>query len=263
VGSYDKTIRIFDVRTQEEKAVLAGHDGSIHSVALAPDGKILASAGRDQVLHLWDVAKKERVFTAQTKYDRPVVRFTPDGKTLAVAGLSDGVQLLDVQTKVVRDTLKSERGVEAIDITPDGKFLAMAYVDIQVWDLTTRKERVFAGGHKGMITAVALSADGKVLASGSADETIKLWDVETGKVRMTIPQRRSVVDMVMTPDGKLLASAGLAEGTIRLWNTRTGKEIDTIEPGGHLLIGHDGKTLIAGAGRSWVKVWDLPDVDGQ
>jgi hypothetical protein len=80
VGSYDKTVRIFHVPTQKEIAVLAGHDESIHSVAMSPDGQLLASAAKDRLIRFWNVDRKERVHTLQTKSERPVVRFLPDGK---------------------------------------------------------------------------------------------------------------------------------------------------------------------------------------
>jgi WD40 repeat protein len=104
---------------------------------------------------------------------------------------------------------------------------------------------------------VALTADGKTVASGSADSTIRMWAVETGKARLVIPQSRPVVSMVMTPDGRLIASAGLTEGKIRLWSGTSREEVAVLDTFGPLVIAGDGKILVTGAGRQWVHVWDL------
>jgi hypothetical protein len=63
--------------------------------------------------------------------------------------------------------------------------------------------------------------------------------------------------MVMTPNGRLIASAGLTEGKIRLWSGTSGEEVAVLDTFGPLVIARDGKTLVTGAGRQWVYVWDL------
>jgi tricorn protease-like protein len=262
IGSYDKTVRVYDVRAHKEIAVLAGHDGIVCSVALAPDGKSLASAGRDRVVHLWDLARKERLHTIEAKSEQPVVQFMPDGKALAIAGWGDGVRLLDVATKKVIATAEYDGEVNHFAITPDGRFVAMANRDIRVWDLSTRKESARLNSHAGIIGDVAMSADGSVVASGNTDGTIQLWDVKTGEVRRTLKERNCVTRLIVTDDGRRLASGAQQQGKIRLWDAGTGRHIAALPMFGPMLFTPDGKTLVAGEDRHWVKSWDLSQLPG-
>src|SRR5262245_52174888 len=96
------------------------------------------------------------------------------------------------------------------------------------------KERASFGGHTAVVSSVAVTADGKTLASGSYDTTIKLWDLPTGKE--TAPLRghtAAVYAVAFAPDGKTLAS-GSHDDTARLWDVRTGKEIATLKHAYHV-----------------------------
>jgi tricorn protease-like protein len=88
----------------------------------------------------------------------------------------------------------------------------------------TGKERVTLKGHKDVVRSVTYSPDGKTLASGSADQTIKLWDVQTGKEQATV-QAKSMIAVAYSPDGKTLA-LGNADQTIKLWDLPTAKQAD-------------------------------------
>src|SRR5438105_4935380 len=87
--------------------------------------------------------------------------------------------------------------------------------------------------HKGSVLSVAFSPQGKVLASGSRDKTIKLWDAKSGKLLQTLEQPDQVYSVAFSRNGAWMASAG-ADKVIRLWDIRTAKVIRVFE--GHTAI---------------------------
>jgi hypothetical protein len=131
--------------------------------------------------------------------------------------------------------------------------------------LVQGRERNRLEGHSKSVNSVSFSPDGKTLASGSYDKTIKVWNLETGKEIRTLNGHSNTVNSVsFSPDGKTLAS-GSHDKTIKLWNLETGKEIRTLN--GHsntvnsVSFSPDGKTLASGSGDNTIKLWNLSELE--
>ncbi|NET74532.1 MAG: WD40 repeat domain-containing protein, partial [Sphaerospermopsis sp. SIO1G2] len=112
-----------------------------------------------------------------------------------------------------------------------------------------------------LVYSVIYNPDGKTLASGSYDETIKLWNVETGKeIRTFKGHNDPVTSVIYNPDGKILAS-GSRDKTIKLWDIETGQEILSLS--GHnsdvssVSFSPDGKTLASGSEDKTIKLWNF------
>ncbi|MDH6104584.1 trypsin-like peptidase domain-containing protein [Anabaenopsis tanganyikae CS-531] len=181
-GSWDNTIKLWDVATGRSIATLTEDSYGVDSVAFSPDGQTLASGSYDNTIKLWDVATGRSIatLTGHSSWVRSVA-FSPDGQTLA-SGSWD--------------------------------------TTIKLWDVATGRSIATLTGHSRFVTSVAFSPDGKTLASGSGDETIKLWDVATGRSIATLTGHSSWVRSVaFSPDGQTLAS-GSVDGTIKIWRGR-------------------------------------------
>ncbi|EXA29668.1 hypothetical protein FOVG_18859 [Fusarium oxysporum f. sp. pisi HDV247] len=90
------------------------------------------------------------------------------------------------------------------------------------------KDKHSLKGHSGWIFSVAFSPDGKLIASGSLDDTIKIWNAATGEVKHTLEGHDGgVFSIAFSPDGNLIAS-GPHDKTIKVWNAATGEVKHTL-----------------------------------
>jgi small GTP-binding protein len=117
-------------------------------------------------------------------------------------------------------------------------------------------------GHKGRIGRIAWSPDGRMLASPSADGTIRLWDAQTGKCLRTLRGHQGLVNNVaFDPTGRILASGG-DDKTVKLWYTSSGRLFSTLKGHGSNIRGNvafdpTGCILASGSGDKTVKLWDV------
>jgi WD40 repeat protein len=216
----DRTVRIYNLESQEPPQILSGHIDAVLAVAYSPNGRMLASGDQDGTLRFWDAA------TGQPRGELP----------------------------------GHGSGVLSLAFSPDSRSLAVGYNKVvRLWDVQQRTYREFKG-HLQSVNTVVFSPDGSQVASGSKDQTIRIWDVASGKEFLRLEGSvRSVTALAYHPDGKRLASVG-ADRLVRLWDLVTRQEILQLDgPTGTLRsvdFSRDGWRLAAGGDHTGIHVWD-------
>ena len=252
------------VKLPESAGSLPPSKENINSVAYDRSGKLVAVAGEDRRVRLYDTGTLRELGVPLVHSAGVMsVAFSPDG-TMVATGARDGrVHLWELQNRTEVRTLEGPGAfVECVAFSPDGKTLAAGSFDqtIRLWSLEAQDEGRVLVGHTRGINAVSFSPDGKTLASGSLDRLVKLWDVASGKETRSIEGHADSVEAVLfSPGGGTLVSAG-ADGLIKIWDPGNGNELKVIKNHGEdvmsIAFNRTGLLLAAGGSDGMIKIWD-------
>jgi cytochrome c len=191
-------------------AQLRGHGGPVRALAVSPDGQILMSGSFDTSAIRWSLARSAA---------EEVLRFH-DGAVNAVVLLKDGAA--------------ATGGEDA---------------RIAIWNPGERMPRMVLEGHRAPVVALAVSGDGRFLASASWDHTARLWPVGGGPPRLLAGHSQNVNGIAFTPDGRSVVTAGY-DATLRIWPL-SGDDTPLIAvlptPLNAVAIAPDGEIVTAGA----------------
>ena len=197
------------------------------------------------------------------------IAYAPGRKLIAVARYGE-VGLVSAGSHAVLRTLGEHRGsVNALAFSSDGRYLFAAsgeaglFGEVRQWDVSDGRLFYVFEGHKDAVYSVAVSPDGKTLATGSYDQKIKLWNVETGEETRTLAGHNGAVfGLAFRPDGKMLASAS-ADRTVKLWDVASGERRDTLsqplKEQYTVAFSLDGKRLAAGGVDNRIRVWQISE----
>ncbi len=269
-GSYDRTLRLWNVKDNQSFGTLSNHLGSIsgiNAIAVHPNGNTFATGCIDKSIKLWNFRSGQPIRNIEG-HDGQVysVAYSPDGKTLISSSADKTIKLWNWRKGELLKTFEGHQDkVVSVAFHPNGKTIASASFDktIKIWDINTRKEILSITGHTAPVNAIAFSPDGKLLVSGSQDQTVKIWDVNTGKIVKTLSGHTGgVLAVAFNRDGTAIASGG-ADKTIHLWNVETGKMSQILSnheaPILSLSFSPKDSTLVSGSADRSVKVWQLSE----
>ena len=219
-GMANGMIRLWDVASWQEKPSIKCWT-RVQTLVISPDGKTVAAGTHDEyggIVVLWDMATGKKRSTLKGHRELVLsVAFSPDSRTLASAStwIKPSVKLWDLTTQPPR--VKREWDVPGpVAFFPDGEQLALGNWDhIEIWDLTNGQQRGSSPGGNSA-ASLAISPDGKIVATGVFDKTLHLWEPGTGR-HSTLPHGQPVGCVCFLPDGKSVVAAGGDQ--VSIWNT--------------------------------------------
>ena len=292
-GSSDQTVRVWDVETGQSLYTHHGQPRALSTLAIhplsEPPGKnewLLAAVGYDHQAHLWrghghEAGPEWRTLLGSegALYGAAISR---DGRFLATAGHDKLVYLWDIANGQLRRTFRGHtNSIYKVDFHPDGNLLASGSTDgtVRLWPIdlaqghqATRETLehqpvAIIRAHPMILYDMAISADGRLLATAGTDRNLRLWDLtqsdypELEHLRKTIgePGERNITSVAFSPDGSNVACG--SNGIVHLWNVCGSQEEKMLcqhtLPVMSLSFSPDG-ALLASSGEDWtVCLWHV------
>ncbi len=240
IGADKGSTRLWELATGREQRRFPVIGLDILSVAISPDGRLLAAAVTDGTVRLYVLATgQERMPRLVPKQGQPP---KDDIKPLA----------------------RRVRAIAELAFSPDGTILAggdahdrinaddegMPLAAIHLWDAALGRELHRMPAHEHLVASLSFSPDGKTLASSGAEPVVRLWDTATGREAFPQSGHRSAIRSLVVSAADGTVFTGGSDGTVRQWNSTSGHELGLIAqldcPVEAMALAPDGKTLLVG-----------------
>ncbi|MFB2895498.1 TIR domain-containing protein [Aerosakkonemataceae cyanobacterium BLCC-F50] len=238
----------------------SGHQATVFTVAVSPDGQMIASGSDDNTVKLWNRDGKLLKTLTDHKDSVYSVAFSPDGKLMASASVDKTIKLWRRDGTLLKTLTGHQDRVKAVAFSRDGKLIASGSDDrtVKLWQPDGTLVKTLKG-HSDKVQAVAFSPNGKLIVSGSDDRTVKLWQPDGTLVKTLTGHQKQVKAVAFSPDGQWIASAS-DDNTIRLWKS-DGTFVKTFD--GHsdqvtgVAFSPDSQTIASASWDGTVKQWNL------
>ncbi|MCC8249202.1 serine/threonine-protein kinase [Saccharothrix luteola] len=256
-GGRDGTLRLWDVPSRRELAVLDDKGGWYRTVSMSADGRLLATADPDATkVELWDVPARKRIFTVPGRAVDTAL--SPDGGTL-VAYTDRGVVLWETAGFTERAVFAAEPSIRMVFL-PDPGLVALTHGnDVAVHRAADGALVAKLTGHTGEVSALAFAPGGGLLASTGMDATVRLWDTTTWTTRRTFSAPEvGLSSVAFTPSGSAVV-AGAVGSSVYSWDLATGDLLTQYAAGSvttfAVVMTADGRTLLSSDSTGVITVW--------
>ena len=285
-AGYTKTVQLWDTDTFIRRSEATERTDALITLVFSADGSTIISAGgfafrkekRDEFkqesvigkLSLWDAATGHNLSVFPVESHNEGAPALPGQKHIrSSSGTMGGyARIMDIKTANGIKKYVKYQNYGTAAFSRDGSMIAAAQnssrapqndqFSIPLWKVSSRQLQFTLKGHNGGIKALVFTPDGKTLASGSKDGTIRLWDTTTGNQIISFDSDLSTA-LAFSADGKTLASTH--NKGIKLWDITTGSELRTLKGDigicYTLAFSADSNILASGSHDGTILVWDV------
>ncbi len=267
-GEDGNTVLLWDWATRQPSRALEMGTRIAGSMAVRPDGSLLAASGADEDGHttifLWDPATgEERGRLREENSKVQDLRFSRDGRLLASASHDTTLRLWEIPSGRLRHRLEGHiTYVYATAFSADGRWVASASADttIRLWDTASGEAVKLLEGHGADVHDVDFHPVEPLLASAGADRSVLLWNLDDSTARELGPFDSPARSVRFSADGRALAAA-FSDGSVLLWHLASGS-VKTLKghrfPLGELDISADSSLLVTDGEDGTVRLWRIP-----
>ena len=270
---------------------LGNRRGAVRACAVSADGLMVATASTEQRITLWEAATGSEIRQlaadsgdAASAHEVRAIDLSADGRRLAAATSDRRLWVWDIASGAVLACLQGHTDqLTDCALSADGRWLVSASLDetLKLWDVDSGENvhtlaRSWANnehgwlvptneqGHWAAVLGCAVSQDGRLAASASADQSLVVWDLDSGQALAVLKGHTAAVQACsLTPDGSRLASVG-SDRTLRLWNWATGEHQAVIAHSAAVTacaFSDDGRLVVTAAADGVVRVWSADSLE--
>ena len=229
-GTLGNQIAVWDPRDGTLFRQWAAHPSYAPALAVSPGGGLLATAGDDATVRIWNAASGD-LLRSLTPAGTHSVAFSPDGRLLASGSLDGTLRVWDVETGALQRRVSTSSGIFTVAFSPDSMTIASAHgipdFAVRVWSVESGALLWEGFEHSADVHVVAFAPGGGVLASAGADALVSVWDAATGeRVHALREHRQPLFEAGFLSDTILATSDG--SGATHLWDVEAGRSLKTL-----------------------------------